>query len=368
MVSAYTPNKDIEQPANGDYDGDWDGPVNTNWETIDTALGGSITVNVVGESGTIVLAPADYRPLNVIFEGLLTANVTYELPAGVGGQWTVFNNTTGSFSLTISSAGAGRSLALVQGFRTLVVSDGTNVDLALDAPINPGGSNGQMQFNLAGFLAGSSKFTFDLTNYLFSATKVGIGTASPGTELDVKGTLRLSGASSGYIGFSPASAAGSTTYTLPAADGSNGQFLTTNGSGLLSWGGSSAGVSTFSAGTTGLTPSAATGGAVTLAGTLIVANGGTGAATLTGYVKGAGTSALTASATVPTSDLTGTLAIANGGTAAVTATAARTALATAGKLAFVEEASLETNTGRISYGTGAAPAGLDNGEIYLRYV
>ncbi len=45
-----------------------------------------------------------------------------------------------------------------------------------------------------------------------------------------------------------------------------------------------------------------------------VAFGGTGANTLTGYVKGSGTSAMTASSTVPTSDLTGTLAIANGGT------------------------------------------------------
>jgi hypothetical protein len=39
------------------------------------------------------------------------------------------------------------------------------------------------------------------------------------------------------------------------------------------------GVSTFSGGTTGLTPSTATSGAVTLAGTLAVANGGTGTAT-----------------------------------------------------------------------------------------
>jgi hypothetical protein len=42
-----------------------------------------------------------------------------------------------------------------------------------------------------------------------------------------------------------------------------------------------ANVSSFSAGTTGLTPSTATTGAVTLAGTLAVANGGTGLATLT---------------------------------------------------------------------------------------
>lgn len=38
---------------------------------------------------------------------------------------------------------------------------------------------------------------------------------------------------------------------------------------------------------------------------LPVANGGTGAATLTGYVKGTGTAALTASATVPFDDLAG---------------------------------------------------------------
>ena len=42
-----------------------------------------------------------------------------------------------------------------------------------------------------------------------------------------------------------------------------------------------------------------------LTGTVPVANGGTGAATLTGYVKGNGTSAMTASATVPSTDVTG---------------------------------------------------------------
>jgi WD40 repeat protein len=49
-----------------------------------------------------------------------------------------------------------------------------------------------------------------------------------------------------------------------------------------------------------------------------VANGGTGASTLTGYVKGSGTSAFTASATIPVGDLTGTLPVASGGTGAAT--------------------------------------------------
>lgn len=43
------------------------------------------------------------------------------------------------------------------------------------------------------------------------------------------------------------------------------------------------------------------------ANTVDVAHGGTGATTLTGYVKGNGTSALSASATVPTTDLSGTI-------------------------------------------------------------
>ena len=42
-----------------------------------------------------------------------------------------------------------------------------------------------------------------------------------------------------------------------------------------------------------------------LVGTVPVANGGTGAATLTGYVKGNGTSAMTANTTIPNTDVTG---------------------------------------------------------------
>jgi len=73
--------------------------------------------------------------------------------------------------------------------------------------------------------------------------------------------------------------------------GTNGQVLTSNGT-VLSWQTPSAGTS-FSAGTTGFTPNTATTGTVTLAGTLVVGNGGTGLTSLTsGRIPyGAGTSA-----------------------------------------------------------------------------
>jgi hypothetical protein len=78
-----------------------------------------------------------------------------------------------------------------------------------------------------------------------------------------------------------------------------------------------------SGGTTGLTTSGGpvtTTGTITLAGTLVVSNGGTGATTLTGYVKGNGTSAMTASTTIPSTDISGlgTMAAQNASSVAIT--------------------------------------------------
>ena len=81
----------------------------------------------------------------------------------------------------------------------------------------------------------SAVWTVSAANIYRSSGNVGINNSSPGSTLDVKGNLRLSGSTSGYVGLAPAATAGSTTYTLPSADGSSGQALTTNGSATLSW-------------------------------------------------------------------------------------------------------------------------------------
>lgn len=57
----------------------------------------------------------------------------------------------------------------------------------------------------------------------------------PGSSIDISEPIHLTGSSSGFVGLSVPAAAGSTTYILPSADGSSGQFLSTDGSANLSW-------------------------------------------------------------------------------------------------------------------------------------
>jgi len=154
------------------------------------------------------------------------------------------------------------------------------------------------------------------------------------------------------------------------AAGTTGQVLIATTSGAPSWGSvpTTAAVTSFQTSLSGLTPATATTGVVTLAGTLGAANGGTGATTLTGYVYGNGTSAMTASTTIPTSALTGTLGIANGGTGQTTAAAAFNALnpmTTTGDIIYEASASTAARlpigtTGQILTVSGGIPAWATN--------
>jgi len=130
----------------------------------------------------------------------------------------------------------------------------------------------------------------------FGTTGLTPNTATQGA-VTVAGTLITSNGGTGLSSYTsgdlPYYASGTALSKLGI--GTSGQILTSSGT-APQWSTlSGVAVTTFSAGTTGFTPSSATSGAITLSGTLATTNGGTGLTSFTanGVVYASSTSALT---------------------------------------------------------------------------
>jgi microcystin-dependent protein len=126
-----TANKGLNQPTIGSTG--WGTPLNDNFGYIDAAFGGVTNINVTGVTATpVVLTLTQYQKLIIKFTGTLTANVTYQLPSGVGGKWVLRNSATGAFTITLASLGGGTSFVATPGFSN-AGSDGVNVAGNFDA-------------------------------------------------------------------------------------------------------------------------------------------------------------------------------------------------------------------------------------------
>jgi hypothetical protein len=159
------------------------------------------------------------------------------------------------------------------------------------------------------------------TNIAIGATQITSGTID---------TARISGSYTGITGVGTLTAGTWNASTIGVAYGGSGAATFT--AGYLKASGTSAFTTVASIPNTDITGLgtmstqnannvAITGGTIaTLTSPIAVGSGGTGASTLTGYVKGTGTAALTASATIPSTDITGlgTMSTQNANAIAVT--------------------------------------------------
>ena len=92
------------------------------------AIDSAISATTSG-GGDITLSVDQISARQITFTGALTAavNVIFPLVTGDAGLvWALFNNTSGSFPLTVKAA-TGTGVAIAQGKRMLVTWDGTNV-------------------------------------------------------------------------------------------------------------------------------------------------------------------------------------------------------------------------------------------------
>ena len=193
MASTFTSRLKIERQASGENSGNWGNLVNYVFNRLDSSIRGYQAVSVAGSANVTLTSntsttntddsTTDDQVHNAILEftGALTGNIQVFTDA-VESQYTLFNNTSGSFTLTFSNTGhAANGVVITQGTKSLVYSDGSRMyDVMADLG----------RINVAGIANNGS----------------------------------------------------STYFTLPSSDGTNGQALLTNGSGQLSFG--AAGITT----------------------------------------------------------------------------------------------------------------------------
>lgn len=169
MASSYTTNKDLEKPANGDYVGDWEIPVNGNMDIIDKALGGVTNLSLT--NANVTLTDSQAQALRIVLTGSLSANITIFFPA-VGGEWLVYNNTTGAYTVTFKTVAVGSvGVETPQSYRSAIGADGTDVWFSDNRP---------------GF---SAPQDLSPTSTTVKFDSLGIGTAASGTV----GQIRASG-------------------------------------------------------------------------------------------------------------------------------------------------------------------------------
>jgi len=191
MASTFTSRLKLERQTTGENAGNWGNLVNYVFNRIDSSVKGYINVDVSGSSNVTLTSnnsttntddsSTDDQVHNKVieFSGALTGNINVFTDA-VEGEYIVFNNTSGSYSLTYAPTG-GTGVIIPQGSKSVVYTDGS---VMYDVMADLG------NINVAGIANNGS----------------------------------------------------STYFTLPSSDGTNGQALITNGSGQLSFG--TAGITT----------------------------------------------------------------------------------------------------------------------------
>jgi hypothetical protein len=120
MPDPTTPAKGLTQPQVGGDNNAWGGLLNTDLSLIDTALGGTLTLSI---SGNTTLTTTQVENTGYKFAGALSGNATITWP-GFSGMSAIRNSTTGGFSIACGISGA--AVTIINGETVAIWSDGTD--------------------------------------------------------------------------------------------------------------------------------------------------------------------------------------------------------------------------------------------------
>ena len=264
MASTYTP-LGIELQATGENAGTWGTKTNTNLQVVEQIAGG-FTQQALTSGGTVALTSSDGGTGDVLahrtieFTGSLSGNAVVTIPLDVQNFYLLRNSSSGSYTVQFKyTSGSGSSVTFAttdKGDKLVVAKgdDGTNpniveISLATAGTVTETGTQTLTNKTLTSPKIGTSILDtngaelFKLTATSSAVNEITYNNAATGN----KPTFTASGDDSNIgISIQPKGTGTITidALTFPAADGSSGQILQTDGSGTLSFTTPSSGIST----------------------------------------------------------------------------------------------------------------------------
>ena len=263
MASTYTP-LGIELQATGENAGTWGTKTNVNLQVVEQISGG-FTQQALTSGGTVALTSSDGGTGDVLahriieFTGSLSDNAIVTIPLDVQNFYLLRNSSSGSYTVQFKyTSGSGSSVtfsATDKGDKLVVAKgdDGTNpniveISLATAGTVTETGTQTLTNKTLTSPKIGTSILDtngaelFKLTATSSAVNEITYNNAATGN----KPTFTASGDDSNIgISIQP-KGSGTVTIdalTFPAADGTSGQVLQTDGSGTLSFATASSGIS-----------------------------------------------------------------------------------------------------------------------------
>jgi hypothetical protein len=203
MTTSYTSLLGLALPVTGELQGTWGDTVNQQiTELLDAAVAGTTTISVDADITLSTTTGAANQSRQTILLWTASGSVTRYITAPAQSKAYIVINKTGSTqSIVIRGVGPTTGVTVTAGTTALVAWNGTD-------------------------------FVSIASNTFIGSVNV-LGTSTSGADLKL---YEDTDNGTNYVGIkAPASVAADTTWTLPNADGTNGQALVTSGTGNLSW-------------------------------------------------------------------------------------------------------------------------------------
>jgi len=220
MASSYSTDLKLELMVTGENSGTWGDKTNTNLNLLDQAVAGYQNVVLTSTNTTLVMTNAtvsNARNAVLKLTGTIAANSTIYVATGITKPYLIDNQTSGAYTVAVNQVG-GASVIWGTTDKSLksIYLNGTD---AIDTGI----------VTLTGVQT--------ITNKTLTSPAISSPTITTAATLNAQAELRLADAdSSNYVGLKSGTTVNTNiVWTLPTADGTSNQVLTTNGSGTLSF-------------------------------------------------------------------------------------------------------------------------------------